>query len=101
VSYERDTGKVTSLDVHRDTVVACCRIQQRGHAVAITKRFIDHIDGAIADLTIEITRRLVPFDESSASYLGSPRSALALGHPGAPGDNPLGKIVIVARSAPA
>ena len=34
------------------------------HAVVCRKVIdhIDHIDGAIADLTTEITRRLVPFD---------------------------------------
>jgi transposase len=30
--------KVAGLDVHRDTVVACCRIQQRGRAIATSKR---------------------------------------------------------------
>ena len=30
--------KVAGLDVHRDTVVACCRIQQPDRSIDVTKR---------------------------------------------------------------
>jgi transposase len=42
--------KVAGLDVHRDTVVACCRVQQRGRALAITKGSFATTATGLADL---------------------------------------------------
>ena len=42
--------KVAGLDVHRDTVVACCRVQRSGRAVAVTKRSFATTTIGLADL---------------------------------------------------
>jgi transposase len=42
--------KVAGLDVHRDTVVACCRVQRRGRAAAVTKRSFSTTTTGLADL---------------------------------------------------
>jgi transposase len=42
--------KVAGLDVHRDTVVACCRVRQSGRSVAITKASFAATAGGLADL---------------------------------------------------
>ena len=42
--------KVAGLDVHRDTVVACCRIRQSGRSVAITKGSFAATAGGLAEL---------------------------------------------------
>ncbi|MGA2531278.1 MAG: hypothetical protein ABSG36_19235 [Acidimicrobiales bacterium] len=42
--------KVAGLDVHRDTVVACCRIRQSGRSMAITKGSFSATSGGLADL---------------------------------------------------
>ncbi len=42
--------KVAGLDVHRDTVVACCRVQRRGRGAAVTKRSFSTTTTGLADL---------------------------------------------------
>jgi transposase len=51
--------KVAGLDVHRDTMVACCRIQQRGRAVAITKRSFATTSIGLTDLSAWLTESSV------------------------------------------
>ena len=51
--------KVAGLDVHRDTVVACCRVQRRGRAAAITKRSFSTTTTGLADLAAWLTESAV------------------------------------------
>jgi transposase len=46
---------VGGLDVHRDTVVACCRVQQRGRSVAVTKRSFATTTTGLQDLAAWLT----------------------------------------------
>lgn len=38
MSVKQIRDKVAGLDVHRDTVVACCRVQRSNHAIEVTKK---------------------------------------------------------------
>ena len=47
--------KVAGLDVHRDAVVACCRVQQRGRSVAVTRRSFATTTTGLEDLAAWLT----------------------------------------------
>src|SRR5487761_2511290 len=51
--------KVAGLDVHRETVAACCRIQQRGRSATVTKRTFTTTAKGLGDLAAWLTESSV------------------------------------------